>query len=155
MNKVRYFVNQFRSAIELAKEFGEFKKDISFNSFPRGCCGDTSDLLAHYLLENGIKTYYVCGTYRADKFEDTQSHAWLIMLDGTIIDITGDQFKDDSRFLKYDKSVYIGEMDSFHTLFEVEPRDVRESVRLESLGAMSQARMKGLYKTIIEYIENN
>jgi hypothetical protein len=27
------------------------------------CCGDTSDLLAQYLLDKDIKADYVCGTY--------------------------------------------------------------------------------------------
>ena len=46
-----------------------------------------------------------------------------------IIDITGDQFSGKSTFLNYDKSVYVGEGDDFHRLFEVEDRDVHEHRR--------------------------
>ena len=55
---------KFRKEMDAAKESKEFKSDIVYKNFPRGCCGDTSDLLAQYLLEHGIKTLYVCGTYR-------------------------------------------------------------------------------------------
>jgi hypothetical protein len=48
-------------AIEKVKEAGEFETDFSFSKFPSACCGDASDLLAQYLLENGIKSTYVCG----------------------------------------------------------------------------------------------
>ena len=41
----------------------EFDNDSIYRRFPRACCGDTSDLLAQYLLDKGIKTDYVCGTY--------------------------------------------------------------------------------------------
>ena len=38
------------------------------------------------------------------------------------------QFSGKSTFLNYDKSVYVGEGDDFHRLFEVEDRDVHEHV---------------------------
>ena len=70
MRDIRQLVNQFRNAIDVARDAGEFDADYSFYKFPRGCCGDASDLLAQFLLENGVKTYYVCGTYRDGGFEN-------------------------------------------------------------------------------------
>lgn len=93
MKDIKRLVKQFRGAIDVAWGAGDFDKDFSFKNFPCGCCGDTSDLLAQFLLENGIRTYYVCGTYRGGSFEGYQSHAWLLTDNNTIIDITGDQFK--------------------------------------------------------------
>lgn len=52
-------VQNFRAAIDKAKANDEFKDDISFRRFPHGCLGDTSELLAEFLLINGIETYYV------------------------------------------------------------------------------------------------
>ena len=63
MKEVKQFATQFRRAIDLALEAGEFDNDSIYRRFPRACCGDTSDLLAQYLLDKGIKTDYVCGTY--------------------------------------------------------------------------------------------
>lgn len=152
MKDIKLLVNQFRNAMDVARDAGEFEKDFSFYKFPRGCCGDASDLLAHFLLENGIRTYYVCGTYRDGLFENSQSHAWLLTDNQTIIDITGDQFRDNPNFLNYDKSIYVGAEDDFHRLFKVEDRDIRENIGLDALGSMCQPRLNGLYRKIIKYI---
>ena len=145
-------VLEFRQAIDKAKSLGALEKDCIFCRFPRGCCGDTSDLLAHYLLEHGIKTNYICGNYRNGGIEKWQSHAWLETIDGTVIDITGDQFKYDDDFLRYDKAVYIGPKDDFHKLFSVEARDIRESVRIESLGCLDPKRLFDIYNLLIKII---
>ena len=149
---IKRLANNFRNAIDIARELGEFERDLSFCNFPRGCCGDTSDLLAQFLLENDIRTYYVCGTFRRGSFENFQSHAWLLMDNQIIIDITGDQFRNNPDFLNYDKSVYVGAEDDFHRLFEVEDRNVRENFGLDALGSFCQPRLYGLYRKIIKYI---
>lgn len=43
-----------------------------------------------------------------------------------IIDITGDQYYDNREFLNYSKSVYVGAMDDFHSLFEFDNRHIYE-----------------------------
>ncbi|MGF2054165.1 hypothetical protein [Vagococcus fluvialis] len=150
---IEILVNNFRNAIEKAHSNREFNEDYSFTKFPRGCCGDTSDLLAHYLLKKGIRTFYVWGTFKNGEFEDIQSHAWLLLEDvETIIDITGDQFKDDIIFYNYDKSVYIGKEDNFHKLFNVNNRNISENNGIESLGRNCQPRLIELYNTITKYL---
>lgn len=144
---------QFRNAIDKAKEVGEFDKDFSFNRFPRACCGDASDLLGHFLLENGIETYYVCGNYYREGEGFGQSHAWLLDHRNTIIDITGDQFKYETEFLNYDIPVYVGAADDFHALFEVEKRDIRQISYIENLGPICVPRLLNLYSVILKYIE--
>ncbi len=143
-------VEQFRNAIDTAREKGSFFGDICFGEFPRACCGDASDLLAHYLLKNGIQTNYVCGNYYGDPEGGWQSHAWLELQNGIVIDITGDQFKYNELLLNYDVPVYVGKMDEFHALFEVEERDIREAVALDKLGEFTYPRLKRLYDCIIE-----
>lgn len=75
LNKFRHLIEKFRIAIDTAKSRDEFEKDISFNNFPRACCGDTSELLACYLKSFGYDTIYVCGVF------GDQSHAWLVLND--------------------------------------------------------------------------
>lgn len=89
MNKIYELAKEFRDAIEEAKEDGEFVKDIRFRHFPSGCCDDTCELLAQYLLEHGIGTRQVLGAYRDGISENNTGHAWLIK-GRIIIDITGD-----------------------------------------------------------------
>ena len=54
MEELFDIVVEFCKAIEKAMSEGEFARDLSFNHFPRGCCGDATDLLGHYLLTQGI-----------------------------------------------------------------------------------------------------
>lgn len=138
----------FRKAIDLAKNDGQFDSDFSFCNFPRACCGDTCCLLGQYLLDNGIKTWYVCG------MKGRQSHAWLSMENPTekeslIIDITGDQFSQDPVYLHYRKTIYVGEVDDFHRLFEI--NDIRPSVKIEELGGIVDKRLRNLYQKIMLY----
>ena len=107
---------------ELATAFREAIEKTSFSSypmlhFPNGCCGDATIYLSEYLMENGFQAEYYCGLHPRREGMNPQRHAWVILEDGTIADITGDQFKNDSEHLNYDKPVYVGEVDDFHGLF--------------------------------------
>jgi hypothetical protein len=120
MKDIIQLANQFREAIEVAKEERAFYNDIVFCNFPVGCCGDTCDLLGQFLLDNDIKIYYVRGTYRDGLFEHMQTHAWLLTDNQNIIDITGDQFRYTPYLLNYNKSVYVGLENDFYRLFEID-----------------------------------
>lgn len=145
MNKVYKLAKEFRNAIEDAKANGEFEKDTRFRQFPSGCCDDTCDLLAQYLLEHGIKTHQVVGGYRDGIAENNTGHAWLIK-GRIIIDITGDQFRYDSNFFYFNESVYVGKENDFYRLFEIDRN-------YENFDIKSNARLRNLYKTILEYID--
>lgn len=121
------------------------------SGFPRGCCDDTADLFAHYLYQKyGIVSLRVDGSYHDGDPEHNCGHSWQ-EVEGLIIDLTGDQFKYDPVFLNYDQEVYIGSLDKFHALFEVEYRE--PSYGIESLGSDCWNRMRRLYNIIVEYIE--
>ena len=117
---VRSFANDFRKAIERALEADRLCRTV-IGSFPSGCCGYTSDLLQRYLAEKGIATRYISGTYRDYSINDSQSHAWLELNDGTIVDITGDQFRFEPYPLQNDCPVYCGKPNDFYNLFELDP----------------------------------
>ena len=117
---VRSLASNFRKAIDCALEADKLYGTV-IESFPIACCGYTSDLLQRYLAEKGIATRYVSGTYRDDSTNDSQSHAWLELIDGTIVDITGDQFRNEPRPLQNDSPVYCGKPNDFYNLFELDP----------------------------------
>ena len=149
-NELTSLVTQFRKAIDAAYATGKFENEILFKHFPTGCCGDAVDLLGQYLLENGIDSYYVCGNYNfKDPELNAQSHAWLTV-GALIVDITGDQFKHKSEFLFYDRPVFIGKSDKFHSLFKVKDRDVHPFIGIENLN-FAYPRLSMLYKIITEY----
>ncbi len=65
-------------------------RDRMFETFPHGACGHTSDLLGSYLRKQfGLDALYIEG-YRPN-CASYCPHAWLLV-DGTILDITADQF---------------------------------------------------------------
>lgn len=117
---VRSLASDFRMAIERALESDKLTS-TAIASFPSGCCGYTSDLLQRYLAEKGITTRYVSGTYRDYSTNDSRSHAWLELIDGTIVDITGDQFCFELYPLQNDCPVYCDKPNDFYSRFELEP----------------------------------
>jgi hypothetical protein len=99
---------QFRKAMELAYAHNEFNTIPELRRFPTGSCGITSCLLGEYLMEHGISTTYINRTYYGNTSFDSQSHTWLQTDRNLIIDITGDQFKNNSLLMNYSTSVYVG-----------------------------------------------
>lgn len=79
----------FRAAV-VASDRSRFP--VALQSFPRGCCGLTSDLLAVYFDQMGFGEFeYVCGERGSVPLGDWHTHAWLEGY-GLIVDITADQF---------------------------------------------------------------
>jgi len=90
MERVRSRAAEFRAAIE---KCNQKMLPITFESFPRGSCGDAALLLAKYLQNAGLGSFdYICGEYRYGEWE-FQSHAWL-QKGRLIVDITADQFEE-------------------------------------------------------------
>ena len=138
---------QFRNAINYIKDTGLYEYNSFFSRFPSGCCGDTSDLLAQYFYDHGIVAKYVCGTWHGETSYDSQSHAWLLV-GNLVVDITGDQFRYSENFLCFDKQVYVGTINEFYKLFEVELCDVREY----NSSSILTGEQKSIYKKIIAHI---
>lgn len=148
--KLETFVYSFRKAIEDAKANNEL--GVFFREFPVGQCGNTSDMLAQYLIDNGIGPItYVNGTYYGDGWDDRWAHTWLVV-NGLVIDITGDQFKYHKEPLSYDVPVYIGPMTDFYRLFEIGPGGECEHFGLEKQWSHYQ-KLKDWYETILEYLK--
>ncbi len=106
----------FRAAILEAKYNREFDRRDRMSNFPGGCCDDACDLLAYYLYTvYDINTKQGNGVYRDNNPNNTTNHAWLVMDDGMVIDITINQFE---FFSKYDEGVYVGKENSFYKHLE-------------------------------------
>lgn len=150
MDRIESLATEFRQAIEDAINFGEFDDDINFRRFPSGCCGYASDLLAKYLYQNNITTWYISGVYK----KEDQQHTWLQTEDMLIIDITGDQFKKHFGVLNYDKKVYVGEIDSFHRIFKTQdPIIGYQEPTIDWFGeTQQQLRFRERYEIIAKYL---
>lgn len=91
IEKIKKLATLFRLGIEQLKKNNQLDKFDPFLNFPKGCCGDASELLSKFLKENDIETKYITGE------EGRQSHAWLEYDEFIIIDITADQFDTDKE----------------------------------------------------------
>ncbi len=150
VDEIRRVAVSFRKAIEKAKTEGHFSKDVRFKDFPKGCCDDASFLLSEYLLKYDIQCKIVEGTYYDDNPEWTRSHGWIALNNGTIIDITGDQFKY-NEITHFSKEVYVGKMTSFHKKFNEEMFTEPQGIYSEH--KVRYIRLKQLYRIICENLE--
>lgn len=55
--RIEQLAHKFQQAIDTAYRANEFRDDFRFKVFPTGCCGDTSYLLAEYLLKKRLKLF--------------------------------------------------------------------------------------------------
>lgn len=123
---------QFRCAIVSAKRNGEFDVRDHMHNFLGGCCEDACDLLAYYLqCEYGIASCQGNGIYRDEDVDNTTNHAWLIIDDKIIVDITGSQFKYCAGFVE---EVYVGDEIAFYKNLDRKRKhanyDITQSERL-------------------------
>ena len=92
--------SEFRRALDIVVSKGEYGRLSLFVGFPNGCCTYTSDLLAEYLIENGIQKERIqVLNSTASKGYDT--HCWLMIDSMYYLDITGDQFSNKPNYKKY------------------------------------------------------
>ena len=71
-------------------------------------------MLSLYLLEQEIRSRYVCARYFDSEIGGFSPHTWLILEQGRIADITGDQFRFSQALGGYSERCYVGPADYFH-----------------------------------------
>lgn len=151
MEDIFRMATEFRTAILRAKANRKFLEDGFIERFPEGNCGIACDLLGRYFVEQAsVKSWYTSGIIGSD------SHVWLTLENGDIVDITGDQYKNRSGSLYYDLSVYVGKMDAFHSQFrlngdpiEITPTDWTPDFLGED---QIQRKKRIVYEMILKYI---
>jgi hypothetical protein len=154
--EIRRHAQSFREGIERAVKSGSISSRTTKSTmpyFPKGCCEVASDLLAQYLLENGIHTKSVHGEYDYDDWENKFPHTWLETDEGVIIDITADQFLGKNAFNTFSLlPCYVGLDREFYSLFN---EDYREEVfqGLRSCdGDFYRRNVDPLYEIILKHI---
>ena len=120
-NEIFQLAEKFRNAILRANANRESFRDGFIELFPRGNCGIVCDLLGRYLLEYAnVRSWYTSGE------TESECHVWLTLENGSIVDITGDQYSNRTGTLYYVLSVYVGQIDAFHKQFRLngEPLEI-------------------------------
>lgn len=151
MKDIFQMAAEFRTAILKAKANREFSGDGLIEFFPRGNCGIICDLLGRYLIEQAnVRSWYTSGEIASE------SHVWLTLENGDIVDITGDQYKNQLGSLYYDVPVYVGKMDAFHSQFQLNGDSVEITPNdwiPDFLGESGIQRKKRIaYEIILKYI---
>jgi hypothetical protein len=88
INTVRQAATRFRAALEQ-----EELRLYSLQNFPKGSCGDASEMLGQYLSDCGLGTWIFRMGFEPSSLD---SHAW-VERGALIVDITADQFTDVSE----------------------------------------------------------
>ncbi len=155
-NIIKNLAAQFRQGIECAIECGAItprSTRTTLPQFPRGCCEIASDLLAEYLLENGIVTHCVHGEYYFDYRENKYPHTWLETNDGYIIDITADQFRSQPGFEKtLLPSCYVGHNRGVYDSFSSNKRIDPDFSGLRSYNEPYQEMLIPMYRIIKKHL---
>ena len=138
ISEVFTLASKFRKAILLVPRSElPWNSSMAISQFPKGCCGDTSQILATYLYsELNLVCNYVLGSNN-----DLGTHAWLEH-NGVVIDITADQFNDRGF---YSPSVHVGNKLNIHKSFDT---TVSEDGRHISL--IDSGSLRGVYACILK-----
>lgn len=157
MDKLYNLIKTFRNAIDGAKARREFNSSSCLFKFPNGCCDTTCDLLGEYLREYGIHTFQINGRH---KYDFQWRHVWLNTSDGTVIDITGDQFAGKPGFSDYLPTVWVGDENEVHKIFCIDKKREDNTVfvdptTFDDFGGILNFRQKRLidaYRIIKKYL---
>ena len=146
----------FRNALEEARYDLKFKNPCLMD-FPRGSCGETSELIAEYLLKNKkIHCKIISAEISGDSFDDMFSHAWIEINDNIIIDITADQYKYDNYFNEVKEWIvpcYVGKKTELHNMFEIIPNGIREFRGIEFYNDPSRTNLIYEYNIVMDYLK--
>lgn len=83
ISKIRLGLESFRDQLDSRGAYQNFYQ------FPKGCCGDTTMIVNHILVNKGFSNIQ---QVTAKKAKTHDSHAWTLLND-ICIDLTADQFK--------------------------------------------------------------
>jgi hypothetical protein len=141
LETLRRQAERFRRAIGLCDRS---LLPVTFQSFPRGSCGDANLLLGTYLTKHGLGDFeYVIGE-RGSKADSTwASHAW-IRQGNTIIDITADQFPE------MIEPIVVSNDSSWHDTFT---QNVEHAADYRVYDGYTRSVLDNAYRSIVAKIE--
>lgn len=153
--EITKLAQRFRQAIDDGFEWGVFGDEFPFSNFPHECCDDVCDLFGQLLIQNNLAVTKVFGTYRYNNWDKQYSHVWLQLQDGIVIDLTGDQYKNDPIMLNFDNPCYIGKSSELHNMFRVNKTDYRPFCGIDTYNdERTRKRLNRLFRNIMQFMKN-
>lgn len=156
IEEITQLAKQFRKAIDDAFEWGVFGDEYPFSDFPNDCCDDVCDLFGEMLLEKHVHFIKVFGIYRYNNWDKQYPHVWLQLDDGTVIDLTGDQYKDNPIMLNYSNPCYIGRPNRLHQMFPKDEMEYRPYYGIDNyIDEKTRKRLRRLYRNIMLFYKDD
>lgn len=153
IERIQQLAEQFRQALEpLPKSDFSWCVQFAVSEFPSGCCDDTSILLGEYLHQQGVTGFErICGT-KHHGLRPESSHVWL-QRDDLVVDITADQFNDETQ--EPLAAVVVMQGSQWHQAFE--EIENRGHARIDAFPALSEsahAGLKAAYSRVLGAIQH-
>ena len=155
ITEIAQLAQRFRCAIDAGFEWGVFGDEFPFSNFPHECCDDVCDLFGELLLENEVGFQKVFGIYRYNNWDKKYPHVWLQLNDGTVIDLTGDQYKDNPIMLNFDIPCYVGQLNRLHRLFPENELEYRPFYGIDAYSdEQTRKRLRRLLRNIMCFMKD-
>ena len=115
--------------------------------FPDSCCGWACRMIGYYLKnEHEFEPYHVCASRRAPNSPDI-GHEW-IELTGTIIDITADQFSDQSI------PVIVSNNSEWHQKWQINTKEEVHLIPMSEYDNLLRTKDRIISKIYEKFIQN-
>ena len=146
---------KFRKALEYVSKNRLYGRLTLFEGFPNGCCRYTSDLLASFLIDNGISVERIQSVEGETK-RYGYTHCWLMIDETVYIDITADQFNGEMYFKKYEpipKCVFTPRDTYFYECFDQTKTQFSRDVGINTYSGDISAKLEAVYAETVKKID--
>lgn len=153
--EIKFWAQKFRNALD--KTFPPHNgEEHPFHHFPKECCDDVCDLFGQFLFERNEPVWKAFGKYYPDSGESPYPHVWIKLKDGTVVDLTGDQYKDNSTMLNYNNPCYVGQPNQLHQLFLSDEIKYEPYYGIDNyINDIVPKRLWAIYNKVMQYFEEN
>lgn len=152
---IEEYATEFRNALDIVVSKGSFGRLRIFRGFPNGCCGYSSDLLAEYLIKNGIERDRI-QRISSESLKQQYTHVWLMIDEALFVDITADQFNGKPYWRRYEPipSCCIVPRNTYlYESFDKRKTDYTHSVGIDSYCGDISEQLHILFNAVIQILE--
>ena len=152
---IEEYATEFRNAFDRVVSSGLFGKLRIFQGFPNGCCGYSSDLLAEYLIKNGIERDRI-QRVSSESLKQRYTHVWLMIDEALFVDITADQFNGKPYWQHYEPipSCCIVPRNTYlYESFDKLKTDYTNNVGIDSYCGSISEQLHILFNAVIQILE--
>lgn len=155
---LKEIVFEFREALEEVVDKRLYGQLSIFGRFPNECCRYASDLLAEYIMQQGVPMKYI-QMIQGESHKEGYTHCWLLIDNLLFVDITADQFNGKRYFKEYEPipSCYVAPRDisSVHECFNNPSAQKIYNVGIDSYSGVISAKLQKVYNAVIDQIDAN